>query len=222
MRAVALALVLISIPAYAERVCERGPLRPQVIAGTDGQIAGSGGVIVASGDKLPDWRFRVLNKVVRPRVVTLAPGLAIYHPPPLAGTDVVLENLEQSVIRRARRALTIDPGPEPPKLVGIESRDAEGHTSVVAELEQVRGDVVVVIVSVVERDRTVPITWVSTRGASGPKLLVWHTPYGCEQTVEATRQPRVGERVVLSFVDEVGRVSEPSKPVTVTRAKAPK
>ena len=222
MRAVALALVLVSAHAHADRMCEMGLLPPQVIDGAGGVIAGSGGMIVASGDKLPDWRFRVLNKVIRPRVVPLAPGLAIYHPPPLAGTDVVLENLERSVIRRARRALTIAPGPESPKVDVIATAEVGGRTSVIAELDPIPRDAIVVIVSVVERDRTLPITWVRTGGASGQKLLLWHTPYGCEQTIDGTRQPRVGERVVLSFVDEAGRVSEPSKPVTVTRAKGPR
>ncbi len=219
MRAVALLLVLASASAHAERVCERGPLRPQVIGGAKRVIAGSGGVIVASGDKLPDWRFRVVNKVARPRVVLLAPGLAIYHPPPLAGTDAVLEDLEHSVINSAQRALTIAPSLEPPKVDVITSTDLEGRTTVIAELDPVPREAILVIVSVVERGRTVPIAWARTGGASGRKLLLWHTPYGCEQTVDALRPPRVGERVVLSFVDEAGRVSEPSEPVAVAKGQ---
>ena len=212
--------LLLATSAHAEVMCISGPMQPQVIAGRRAQVAGSGGVIVAAGEKLPDWRFRDLNKVVRPRVTALAPGLAIYHPPPLPGTDVVLEDGNHSVIARIVRALTIEEPAGAPRVKAITATTvAGGRRAALAELaEKAPEHAVAIIVSRVERDHLVPLTWAQVSGNQPPSVLVWHTPYSCEATIPASIEPKVGERVVLTWIDDAGRVSEPSKSIVIAGA----
>lgn len=213
-------IVMLATAAEAKRVCFSGPIRQHVIVGASSRIAGSGGAIVASGiEPLPDWRFRDLNRIVRAHVVRIAPGLAIYHPPPLAGIDVVLEDREHQAQLRTERALTVEEPPAPPLVRSIEATDVSGRRTVAAELgQQVPEHALIVIISRVERDRLVPLSWALVSGGSLDPMVLWHTPYGCDATVETWVEPKAGERVVLSWVDDAGRVSEPSKPIVISGA----
>lgn len=225
-RGATLAMVLALVPAAsgaveAKRMCFQGPLPPQVISGARAKIAGSGGVIVASGDELPDWRFRDLNRVVRPRVVTLAPGLAIYHPPPLAGTDVVVEDTGHGEVARTERALTIEPPPGAPDVARITSTEqTAGRRIVDAQLTTPTPEhaiIVVVskVVSTLDGTRVVPLTWANVPGSNPSSVRLWYPPGGCDSVIERSVEPRAGDRVVLTWVDDAGRVSEPSKPLVI-------
>lgn len=203
--------------ADAKRACFTGPMRMQIVAGPNGKIAGSGGVIVASGTTLPDWRFRDLNRVVRPRVVMIAPGLAIYHPPPLAGVDVVLENEAHDVIDRTERALTIDPTAAAPRIRSITKvTNAATQRAVMTNLaEPIPEHTLIVIASRVAGDTLVPLTWVRVSKGELAGLLLWRTPGGCEQTIESAVEPKLGDKIVLQWVDDAGRISEPSEPSVI-------
>ncbi|CAN5922550.1 hypothetical protein BH11MYX3_BH11MYX3_08670 [soil metagenome] len=213
-------IAVLATAVEAKRVCFSGPMRQHVIVGASSRVAGSGGAIVASGtEPLPDWRFRDLNRIVRARVVRIAPGLAIYHPPPLAGIDVVLEDLDHQAQLRTQRALIIEEPPAPPLVRAITATDGSGRRAVNAELgEPVPEHALIVIVSRVERDHTVALSWAAVSGGSSEPMVLWHTPYGCDATVDTWVEPRAGERVVLSWVDDAGRISEPSKPIVISGA----
>jgi hypothetical protein len=215
-RALVIAMILAAAPAQAEMMCLSGPMSPQPISGARGQVAGSGGVIVASGTALPDWRFRALNRIVRPHVVAIAPGLAIYHPPPLPGTDVTLEDQNHRAILRAERALTIEEPPPAPQVTSIKAAPAQERRAVHAQLsEKPPAHAVLVIVSRQRGDQVVPIAWAQIPGNRPTVLDLWHTPGSCEEYVTTWVEPLAGDRVVLSWVDDAGRVSEPSKPITI-------
>ncbi len=202
-------------------MCFHGPLPAQVISGARAKIAGSGGVIVASGAVMPDWRFRNLNKIVRPDVVTLAPGLAIFHPPPLASTDVVLENTAHGTIAQTERALTIEPPPGAPEVAQITSTSlsAERRTVDARLTTPTPEHAIIVIVSKVVPDnagsRLVPLTWAAVPPSSTSSVRLWYPPRSCEATIPDSVEPRAGDRVVLTWVDDAGRVSEPSKPLVI-------
>jgi hypothetical protein len=222
-RLIALALCAAAAPAHAERMCIQGPLDPTPLTSGRNVIAGSGGVIIAAGEKLPDWRFRNMNKVVRPHVVIVAPGLAIYHPPPTPGDDVVLEDLDQNVKTTKKRAFSIEPPPAAPVIKSITSGIVQQRTTVTLELADKPGEsAFVAIVSRVERDKLVPLTWAMLRGPQPLAIVLWHTPYTCEQTVTASIQPKAGDRVVVSWLDDAGRLSEPSKPIVISGASSRK
>jgi hypothetical protein len=219
IRLTALAVIAaLTAPARAERVCFTGPMQATVISGSRAGVAGSGGVIVAAGQTMPDWRFRDLNRVVRPEVVVIAPGLAIYHPPPTAGAEVVLENADHQLIARRERAFSIEAAPAAPLVESITTSVVDRRTYVSATFGGKTPDTAVIaIVSRVERDRTVPLSWVEV----GPKVRVvsvWHTPGGCDQIVPTWVEPKAGERVVITWVDDTGRLSEPSKPIVISGA----
>lgn len=212
------ALAALAPRAEAKRVCFSGPMRPQLITAPTAKIAGSGGVIVASGTKLPDWRFRDLNRVVRPRIVTIAPGLAIYHPPPLAGVEVVLENETHGVLRRTERALTVEATAAAPRVRTItKASPSTTRRSVMTELEDtVPEHALIVIASRVSGDALVPLTWTRVWKGQNATIDLWHTPGGCEQTIEAAIEPQTGDKIVLQWVDDAGRISEPSEPIVIT------
>ena len=199
-------------------VCFGGPMSPRPVIRAQGRVSGSGGIIVV-GDKLPDWRFRALNEVVRADVEVLAPGLAIYHPPPLPGDDVVLEDDQHRLIARATRAFAIEPPPAPPVVSKVVSQTSYGsYTFVTATFAgSVPKTARAVIISRVEGERLVPLSWALLFGET-TDLIVWHSPRGCNQTISGWIQPRRKDRVVLTWVDDAGRVSEPSKPLVISEA----
>ena len=209
--------------ADAKRVCFTGPMRPQVIASPRATIAGSGGVIVATGTKFPDWRFRDLNRNVRAHVVTIAPGLAIYHPPPLASLEVILENDAHGVLRRTERALTVEATAPAPRIRSITTgAPSASQRAVMADLEdKVPAHSLILIASRASGDSLVPLTWVRVGAGQSATVLLWHTPRTCEQTIEGAVEPKVGDKIVLQWVDDAGRLSEPSTPVTVAATPAP-
>lgn len=216
---VALAVIALSTPAHAERMCISGPMRAQAINSPENEVAGTGGVIVASGEAMPDWRFKDMNRRVRPEVVIVAPGLAIYHPPPLPGRDVVLLSDDTAMAVRTR-AFKIDPPSGPPVVESIKmsALGSERRQVVATLVEGAPTRAVVVIVSRVERDKLVPLAWTQVM-RNGPRTIqLWHTPFTCEQTIPTAIEPRVGERVVLTWIDGAGRISEPSKPIVISGA----
>lgn len=207
--------------AEARRVCFRGPMRPQVL-NPSVEIAGSGGLIVGTGAKFPDWRFRDLNRIVRAHVVKVAPGLAIYHPPPLAGISVVLENESHGILARTERALTVDPVAKAPRVRALFAMaPAANRPPVLAELESpIPAHTLLVIASRRVGDALVPLTW-SRVSAGQSTLTVWRSPGGCEETIPDSVQPLVGDKIVLQWVDDAGRISEPSAPIRIDVKRAP-
>ena len=189
------------------------------------KVAGSGGVIVA-GNALPDWRFRDLNRVVRPRVTQVAPGLAIYHPPPVADPEITLEDTNHAARVRKLRALEADPALPAPviKRVTFEDDRQVNRASVMVELAEDRipkGAVIAVMTRVDGAKRT-PMAWTHVRGDVPPKFQIWHTPFTCEPRIDAVIPPKPGEAVEVTWLDTSGRISDPSNAVTIVRAKAAK
>lgn len=222
-RVLCLALLAVSVPAHAEMMCESGPMPPQsVIAQT--KVAGSGGVIIA-GNTLPDWRFRDLNRIVRPRVTHVAPGLAIYHPPPVADPDITLEDTNHAARVRKLRALKADPLVTAPALKRVlfgEDRRSNRAYVTVELSEAAPKTAVVAVIARVDGAKRIPLSWTLVRSNPAMTLPIWHTPFTCELHVDSLIPPKLGETVEVMWLDESGRISEPSNPVTIVRAKEPK
>ena len=221
-----LCLTLAAPPAYAEMMCMSGPMAPHAISvANDEGVAGSGGVIVASGEALPAWRFRDVNRVASPRVIVLAPGLGLYQPPPTVGPELVLEDVAQRVVHVTKRALQVQPAREPPRL--------EKVTAVMTTKDQPRASTTIlldkdpppglrlVVISKLVGGREVPMSWVEINGSARRAIEVFHTPWGCEQTIPSAIEPRPGDRVSVRWIDAAGRISEPSNAVTIASARRP-
>ena len=213
------ALVLVALLATHARAdrCESGPMSARPLNKPGARIAGSGGIIVG-GDKLPDWRVRVLNKVVRPDVVTLAPGLAIYHPPPMPGDEIVIEDAQHQLRARATRAFTVDPLLAAPQVASITTTGGD-YALVVAKLASAAPKGArAVIVSKLDGDRVTPLAWTFVWEAAD-SLQVFRHPGGCSEYVTSWIEPKRGDRVVLAWVDDTGRVSEASSPIVIGEKK---
>jgi hypothetical protein len=191
---------------------------------TQTKVAGSGGVIVA-GNTLPDWRFRDLNRVVRPRVTRVAPGLAIYHPPPVADPEITLEDKDHAARVRKVRALKADPllpAPALKRVVFGEDRRSNRSYVNVELSEGTPKTAVIAVITRVDGAKRIPLSWTLARGSGALTLPIWHTPFTCELHVDSLIQPKLGETVEVMWLDDSGRLSEPSNAVTIVRAKEPK
>ena len=73
------------------------------------------------------------------------------------------------------------------------------------------------VVSRVAGDKTEPLAWAMI-SAGAREVQVWHTPFTCEQIIPSAVEPKAGERVVLTWIDDTGRISEPSKPIVISGA----
>ena len=220
VRLTALAALIAGLagPAHAERMCFQGPMPPTALRGQREVMAGSGGVIVAAGEAMPDWRFRDLNRVVRAHVVVVAPGLAIYHPPPTPGAEVVLEDADHQLIAKRERAFKIEPPAAAPAVASVTASLVQSRKNVqVAFAGATPESAVIAVISRVSGDRLVPLAWARVGGAVR-SLSIWHTPYTCEQTVTTWLEPKQGDTVVISWVDDAGRISEPSKSIVISGA----
>lgn len=219
---IVLALLASATPTRAEMRCEDGPLPPQGI-GNQTKVAGSGGVIVA-GNTLPDWRFRDVNRIVRARVTTVAPGLAIYHPPPLADRAITLEDTAHAARVRTTRVFEADPPLAVPRVRSVTSVGTVTMLRKAVTVEfatAVPEGAVVAVITRVDGAKRVGLSWVEVHeGLSA--VPIWHSPRSCETHVESWIQPQPGDVVDVQWIDASGRLSEPSEPVTVVRANAPK
>ncbi len=210
------ALVVVAVLSSDARAefCSGGPLTARPVIGENPRMAGSGGMIVI-GDTLPDWRFRSINKVVRAHVVTLAPGLAIYHPPPLPGDIAELENAEHRLMARAQRVFAIEKPLDPPQITKVIAQATNLGGNVVASVENTPASARIAIISRVDGARTVPLSW-SMVNAGQVDIVLWQSPGSCRSYITSWIPPKAGERVVVTWVDDAGRVSEPSKPLTIS------
>ncbi len=216
--AIVLGVLALAAPARAEMVCEGGPLLPQVMPGQL-RAAGSGGVIVTASE-LPDWRFRDVNRVLRPQVEVIAPGLAIYHPPPVADPELALVDAEHLVRLRMPRALVATAPLDPPAVQRVVvTREPRGERiQVVVEMSgKVPVGAIGAVISRVSGAQRTAMSWASVRAGS-ESFPVWHTPYVCEQRVASLVTPEVGQTVEIRWLDASGRVSEPGTALTIGRA----
>ena len=212
-----LTVLATAAPARATPRCDSGPLPPQVVHGDRRQIAGTGGMIVASGDELPDWRFRIVNRLVRPLVVHLAPGLAIYHPPPpLGGIDVVLENVAHEIVDRSELALTLGPPLAAPRVRSITTGKAGSRDAVLLAVEALPETAMVAVLMRVQGSALVPMAWSFVQFREADSITIWHVPMTCEPKIGGLLEPKEGMRVAVFWVDDLGRISEPSKPTVIT------
>lgn len=222
MRSLLLAAVLTAAaaaPARAEVACFSGPMAPTSFSNPGG-VAGSGGIVVASGRDLPDWRFCAGNRILRGEVTTIAPGLALYHPPPMVpGVDVVLESQDHVVVAQVRRAFAVGAVPPAPELEGVTwAMPISNRTNVTARLSaQVPAHAMLAIVSRVEGGKVVPLAWEPV--SRGMALIeLYRTPGYCDQTIPQSIEPKAGQTVVVTWVDDTGRLSAPSKPIVIAKA----
>jgi hypothetical protein len=221
MRAALATAVMLALaaPAHAEYTS----VGPVPITPAEATIPRGGGVLVGccelvAKDDLgldptvqPAWRFKAGAKLVKPVVKTLAPGLAVYGPVRGAGVQQLLDGEGATLGRYQAAASSV--GPWKVAAPAIRSVDRIQYTSGQPDEWSIDAtpppEAVAVVLFVVEGKRRTAIDWHALREV---KRAV------AGRRAPGARDPEVGERVEVRWVDVYGRSSPPSKVVQVVYA----
>ncbi|CAN5865345.1 hypothetical protein BH11MYX2_BH11MYX2_32550 [soil metagenome] len=219
------ALLLPTTTAHA--LCVVPEQHPVVV--NDGVHApADGGLVVATTNKhtgtgtegeawQPTWVFVHGAKTQKPTLVALAPGLAVYRLP--AGTtDADLSdgtNVRAHVVAgdASYKALA---APLVQTVSHLTARSIRGSTG--ATTVTIKGDVPTTAIAMLILDAKTKkaFSYGLVQPASGPVLAVY-AQGRCSALPNGTVAPRVGQRVILQWVDSLGRLSAASKSIAIRK-----
>jgi hypothetical protein len=213
--------LLVAAPSIARADCDFSGLVPQVLP-TDAKVPADGGVLVAaqpkggsalgSGDVTVQrgWRFRGIK--ASPTIDVLAPGLAVYRLPAGDGS-IVLEDDKQAAVatvtptkeKRARLAA--------PKVKAITFQHPVSRRVMDQVVVELDGEPPAEAAALVIADaKGAPRSWGRVSGRS----VTAYASHSCIALPNGTVMSKAGDQVVVYFVDNVGRKSDPTKPIAVT------
>jgi len=214
-------LALLLVPAQAAADCALMGLVPKVLSAPEAVLAADGGIVVGavsedrgplqSGDIAvqPAWRFVVPKGTITPAIESLAPGLAVYR----ASTDtLVLENDQAETLAKA--TLTADKRPKlaAPKVKTIKYDAPISRRSIQRVEVTLDGAAPAGVIALVLADaKGKPKSW-------GPAAGTVFYPYlqrDCFVLPNGTVPSKKGDKVTLFWVDEHGRKSGLTKPLTI-------
>jgi hypothetical protein len=226
-------LALVAAHKLADAHCARPDLGSAVMTPAGTSVAADGGVLVeaevefhraaiGSEDALnPTWRFTDGTKTYEPELVTLAPGLVLYRPP--AGTTGTLTLVDDKTERGNVTRTTDTPAPlaapAPKKLRFVTSELMHGGSvqwiDATFTTAAPVGAVAVVVYRVTKKGN-VARSWMPIE-AGATTGRVAGTAGRCSPGIPGEIVSKVGDKVVLAWVDASGRLSKVSKPITVSR-----
>ena len=216
-----LLVALLFLPAVADADCALMGLAPQVLSKPDVALPVDGGIVVgavsidrgslASGDVAvqPAWKFVVPMGTITPVIDTLAPGLAVYR----ASTDnLELVDDKDTSLAKARRSETKRDKLAAPKVKTIKydapmSRRSIKRVEVTLDGGPPPGAIALVLADA----KGTPKSW-------GPVAGSVFYPYlqrDCLTLPNGTVPSGKGDKVTLFWVDEAGRKSAYTKPMTI-------
>jgi len=214
--------------------CAIRPLVPMVMTPSNTTIRPLGGVVVGLaqfgfdqvGEGLVQsrWKFHEGSRYVAPTIRTIAPGLAVYEPPPGTGTMKLVEVRKdgQRVLVAVRR--TIDKPSPLPKLVLRAARHRHdralgprGYDRTTVEIDLAAPPPVGAIAVLLYAGGKTPrvASWVET--TPGRSLTIYHSPGRCETQIPGFVDTAPGTRVSVAWLDASGWLSPRSNEVVVTR-----
>jgi hypothetical protein len=233
-----IALVLAALLAtqdLATAKCAMPKVGSQVLTATGAKVAADGGVLVGSQNSWDieiggaedainkTWRFSDGKKQYEPVLVTIAPGLVVYQPP--KGVTGTLTLLDGTTERAKLDRIADTPGKlaapaiKSVKQMRVEERYGGFRFELHATLKTTmpKGAIAIVVFGVTKTG-TVARSWAAaTEGQT--KAQVAGSAGRCDPGVPGEVMSKVGEKVVLAYVDASGRLSALSKPIVVTRGK---
>ena len=191
-------------------------------------IENGGGIVVESRGK-PEtdaaFQYRDVNKLLRPTIRVIAPGLAVHELLAASGPNLDVVNQAGDAITSVRRAT----GPglpllDAPKLKSLVWKKTEypgrrpfTHIGVTAMFAgTVPPQALALVMYRLDRSGKTGKTPLSWGLASGDRAEVYRNPGMCELP-RAFIEPAVGERVVVAWLDKSGRLSPTSAPITVSK-----
>jgi hypothetical protein len=210
--------VLASSPADAK--CAMSHLRPTVV--TTGGIIAGGGFLVATvqapydvkdeGEAAqPTWQVEAGGTKFLPTIDTLAPGLVVYRVP-MAGDAVLLDG---ATVVAKLTATKGNPAPlAAPKVKAIRhdkrlGRRASAYTKVTLDGAPPAGAVALVLTDAKGTARSYGLVESDTE-------ITVYAHARCGVVPNNTIESKSGDKVKVFWVDQSGRVSAPSKAITIT------
>jgi hypothetical protein len=235
---IALALVtLLATHELATAKCAMPSIGSVVLSSAGAKIAAGGGILVGSQTSFgsnavgaedainKSWRFSDGTKQHEPVLVTLAPGLVVYQPPKgVTGALTLVDGkTEHAKFEVTADAPVLLAAPDLKSVVRTEVpvRYGGSRFEVTARFKAAapKGTIAVVVFAVTKRGN-VARSWASI-GEGATTGQVAGTAGRCDPGVPGEVISKVGEKVVLAWVDAHGRLSAPSKPVVVKRGIKP-
>jgi hypothetical protein len=216
----ALVVVALLAPAAADADCAMIGLVPKVLSAPDIALVEGGGIVVGavSEDRAPldsgdiavqtDWRFVVPKGTIAPAIESLAPGLAVYK---TSADTVELKNGKGESLAKATRGAKRDKLPAP-MVKGIRydapiSRRSVVKVEVTLDGAAPPGAIALVLADAKGKSRS----WTKAEGT----VLTPYYQRDCLALPNGTEPSKKGDRVTLFWVDESGRKSAFTKPMTI-------
>ncbi len=171
----------------------------------------------------PTWRFTDGTKHYEPVLVTLAPGLVVYRPP--VGVTGALGLMDANT-QRGKVAITSDKvallaAPDPKKVVlnKVSERYGGFRYQIDATFKSAvpAGAVAIVLFSVTKKGN-VARSWTRVEAAATTAQVAGSSGR-CDPGVPGEIMSKVGDKIVLAWVDAGGRLSKTSKMSVVHRGK---
>jgi hypothetical protein len=221
MKAVWLLLLAIA-PTRAAANCPLVGLFPKVLTKPNTALASDGGVVVAampqnhgpldSGDAAvqPSWRFVVPMGTITPAIDSLAPGLAVYR---TSADAFELKDGQGAALVKVTRSDANKPDKLPaPKVKSIKYEAPIARRSFQRVEVRIDGGVPPGVIALVLADaKGTAKSWTLAEGS----VFYPYLSTDCMALPNGTEPSRQGERVTLFWVDEHGRKSAYTKPMTI-------
>lgn len=215
-----LTVVLLFAPAVADADCAMIGLVPKVLSAADVALVADGGIVVGAvpEDRAPlesgdiamqtDWKFVVPKGTITPAIESLAPGLAVYK---TSADTVELVNGKGESLAKATRGAKTDKLAAP-KVKAIRYDAPISRRSVVKIEVTLDGTVPPGAIALVLADaKGKARSWTKAEGT----VLTPYYQRDCLTLPNGTEPSKKGDRVTLFWVDESGRKSAFTKPMTI-------
>jgi hypothetical protein len=224
LRLALIAAVVAATTHAAAADCAMWGLAPRVM-NPDAEVPTDGGLVVAAvplaggpldkGDVAvqPSWRWRGGKGLVRPSIEMLAPGLAVYRLPAGPLGAIVIEDAKHAVVAKASAVAARRDRLAAPKVASIHhdshlGRRSRTQVTVTLDGAPPAGTAVLVLADA----KGVPRSW---GGVGAASTVTVYLSGDCLALPNGTLPSQPGEQVSVFFVDNLGRKSEASKPITI-------
>ncbi len=227
----ALLVALLCAPTIADAgPCAVPTLGPRAMTAQATTIASDGGVLVSLvpsyGDDTADvttWRFHTGKQLVKPAIVTLAPGLMSLALPANGGNTLVIENGAHAPLLSVTRGGKVNLLAAPrvrkasAQLVPGGPRSSQTNEVLVDLIAAPPTEAVALVIFGIDKQTTTARSWAAV---SHEELswVVYRSGGRCSMTLPGTVPSSAGDHVAFAWVDRSGRLSTMSAEVVVAAA----
>jgi hypothetical protein len=219
---VLLASLLALIPSSADAYCKSVTgLAPGIASPSGIDLPIDGGIVVGAfgadgplptGDPAvqSNWRVKIGARHDTPQIITLAPGLVVYRSTVRSGR-IDLEDDKGASLAWVRASNRTRPVLDAPDVTGAAVKAAPGSTRIEVELAtKAPKDAIALVLA--DREGT-PRSWSLVQRGSTHQQAYAHNR--CQVVPNGSVLSQAGEEITLFWVDNAGRVSPASGPITL-------